>query len=98
MRSNLKSRYNSRSLALVSLIGAVVFQYGGLASAENDGWITLVDSTNKGDWSEVGKANWEMKDGALNFVPRNRAAPLPRAFLVQVLPSSAEVMRHEYGD
>ena len=36
-----------------------------LASAENDGWITLLDSTNKGDWSEVGKANWEMKDGAL---------------------------------
>ena len=51
--------------ALASLIGAAVFQYGGLAAAENDGWITLVDSSNKGDWSEVGKANWAMKDGAL---------------------------------
>jgi hypothetical protein len=65
MRCNLKSLYKLRSLALASLIGAAAFQYGGLASAENDGWVTLLDSTTKGDWSEVGKANWDMKDGAL---------------------------------
>jgi hypothetical protein len=46
------------------LIGAIVFQLGGTASAD-DGWITLLDDTHKGDWSEVGKANWEIKDGAL---------------------------------
>jgi hypothetical protein len=50
---------------MASLIGAAVLQYGGLASAEDDGWVTLLDSSNKGDWGEVGKANWEMKDGAL---------------------------------
>src|SRR5438477_1333184 len=63
MRTILKSL--AMVSALASLIGAAVFQYGGLAAAANDGWITLVDSSNKGDWREVGKANWAMKDGAL---------------------------------
>jgi hypothetical protein len=51
-------------LAAGFLIGAAAIQYAGPASAE-DGWVTLLDSTNKGDWREVGKANWEMKDGVL---------------------------------
>jgi len=61
----LKSRCNSRSLALASLIGIAAIQYASVASGQGDGWITLVDSTSKGEWSEVGKANWDMKDGAL---------------------------------
>jgi hypothetical protein len=47
------------------LIGVAAFQYAGVASGQGDGWITLLDSTNKGDWSAVGTANWEMKDGAM---------------------------------
>ncbi len=27
--------------------------------------MTLLDSSKMGDWTEVGKANWAMKDGAL---------------------------------
>jgi len=71
MRCDSKSHSRSRSksllksFAMASLIGAAVLQYGGLASAEDDGLVTLLDSSNKGDWGEVGKANWEMKDGAL---------------------------------
>ena len=57
-------RYRLGTLAAGLLIGTAVIQYGGPATAD-DGWITLVDGTTKGDWSEVGKANWEMKDGAL---------------------------------
>ena len=52
-------------LALALSIGAAALQYAIPARAEDDGWITLLDSSNKGEWSEVGKANWEMKDGAL---------------------------------
>src|ERR1043165_5286335 len=44
------------------LIGAAAL-VSGAASGQSDGWITLLDSTKKGDWTEVGKANWEMKDG-----------------------------------
>ena len=53
------------TLAAGLLIGAAAFQFSGVALGQSDGWITLLDSTKKGDWTEVGKANWEMKDGAL---------------------------------
>jgi hypothetical protein len=55
----------SSILAAVALIGAATVQFAGAASGESGGWITLLDSSNKGEWSEVGKANWTMKDGAL---------------------------------
>jgi hypothetical protein len=53
------------TLAAGLLIGAAAFQFSSVASSQSDGWITLLDSTKMGDWSEVGKANWAMKDGAL---------------------------------
>ena len=46
------------------LIGAAAVQYSNVASSQ-EGWVTLMDSTKMGDWSEVGKANWAMKDGVL---------------------------------
>src|SRR5580704_16354025 len=58
MRTGLKA------IAAGLVIGAAAF-YANAVSAE-DGWITLLDSSNKGDWTEVGKANWAMKDGALS--------------------------------
>jgi Domain of Unknown Function (DUF1080) len=54
------------TLAAGLVIGAAAFQYSNLASGQSEGgWITLLDSTKMGDWNEVGKANWAMKDGAL---------------------------------
>jgi len=54
------------TLALGLLIGTAAFHFSNSASGQSDGeWITLVDSTKMGDWDEVGKANWAMKDGAL---------------------------------
>src|ERR1700688_4961820 len=53
------------TIAAGLLIGAAAFQYGNVASGQSDGWITLLDTGNKGDWSKVGTANWEMKDGAM---------------------------------
>src|SRR5213082_2988521 len=62
-RINFMKRLST--LAAGVLIGAAAFQYSSVASGQSDGWITLVDSTRMGDWDEVGKANWTMKDGAL---------------------------------
>ena len=56
-------RYGLRTVAAGLLMGATAL-YAGAASGD-DGWVTLLDKSNKGDWNEVGKANWEMKDGAL---------------------------------
>ena len=53
------------TLAAGLVIGAAAFQFSSVASGQSDGWITLMDSTKMGDWTEVGKANWAMKDGAL---------------------------------
>lgn len=50
-------------IAAALLLGAAAL-YAGPASSD-DGWVTLLDKGNKGDWNEVGKANWDMKDGAL---------------------------------
>jgi Domain of Unknown Function (DUF1080) len=54
------------TLATGLLIGAAALHSSGSASGQTDaGWITLVDSAKMGDWDEVAKANWAMKDGAL---------------------------------
>jgi hypothetical protein len=52
-------------LAAGLLIGAAAVQFSSVASGQSEGWITLLDSSKMGDWTEVGKANWAMKDGAL---------------------------------
>src|ERR1700704_3828569 len=54
------------TLAAGLLIGTAAFQFSNSASGQSEGgWVTLLDSTKMGDWDEVGKANWAMKDGAL---------------------------------
>ena len=53
-----------KTIAAGLVIGAAALSAGAVLA--DDGWITLLDSNNKGDWTEVGKANWEMKDGALS--------------------------------
>ena len=54
------------TFAVGLLIAAAAFQFSSRASGQSEGgWITLLDSTRMGDWDEVGKANWAMKDGAV---------------------------------
>jgi hypothetical protein len=59
-------RHPLKMLAAGLLIGAAAFQFSNSASGQSDaGWVTLVDTGKMGDWDEVGKANWAMKDGIL---------------------------------
>ena len=54
------------TLAIGLLIGTAAIPFSNSASGQGEsGWVTLLDSTKMGDWDEVGKANWAMKDGAL---------------------------------
>ena len=54
------------TLAAGLLIGAAALQFATTASGQGDGWVKLIDGNYKAaDWAEVGKANWEFKDGAL---------------------------------
>ena len=59
-------RHYLRTLGAGLLIGIAAFQFSKPASGQAEGgWVTLLDGTKMGDWDEVGKANWAMKDGAL---------------------------------
>lgn len=52
--------------AAALVIGGAALQFCNPASGQSDGgWVTLLDSTKMGDWNEVGKADWAMKDGAV---------------------------------
>ena len=53
------------TLAAGLLIGAAAFPFSNVAFGQSDGWVTLLDSTKMGDWTEVGKANWKIEDGAV---------------------------------
>jgi hypothetical protein len=54
------------TIAAGLIIGAASLQVPSLASGQSDGgWITLLDNGKMGDWNEVGKADWAMKDGAV---------------------------------
>src|SRR3954454_13547526 len=48
------------------VVGLAALQISQPASSQSEGgWVTLLDNTKMGDWDEVGKANWEFKDGGL---------------------------------
>ena len=52
------------TLLAASVVGAAAVHHAGVAFGD-DGWVTLMDQASKGEWGEVGKANWAFKDGLL---------------------------------
>ncbi len=50
-------------LGAVAVFGAVNFS--APAVAQSDGWVTVVDGKEVGDWDKLGVANWRIADGAL---------------------------------
>jgi hypothetical protein len=47
-------------------IGIVVFGLAPPTSGQSgEGWITLLDGENMGDWLRVGETNWRLEDGAV---------------------------------
>ena len=47
------------------LAGAATQLVPQAAGQTGDGWTTLLDDKNMGDWNKVGESNWRMEDGAL---------------------------------
>jgi len=86
-------RYRLSTLAAGLLVGAAAVQYAGVGFAEGDGWTTLLDNTSKGDWTEVGKANWDMKDGLLSADKLDGKDP---AYLVSKVPYKDFQIRAEF--
>lgn len=58
----------TRALALA--VGLTVVTYAAVQSApahaqQGEGWISLFDGKNLGDWDKVGETNWRVEDGAI---------------------------------
>jgi hypothetical protein len=62
-------RASTRAFALaIGLIAAAFAAIHAAPSASGqsgEGWITLFDGSNIGDWDRVGEANWRVEDGAI---------------------------------
>ena len=62
-------RMSTRASALVMGLIIVAFATIQLAtrasSQTGEGWTTLLDSKNMGDWNQVGESNWRLEDGAV---------------------------------
>ena len=62
-------RVSTRTFALavglaVAAFAAVQFSPGA-SGQTGEGWITLLDSKNMGEWDKVGESNWRLEDGAV---------------------------------
>jgi hypothetical protein len=62
-------RASRRALALVigfALSGFAIIQTAPQSAAQSgDGWVTLLDDKNMGDWNKLGETNWRQEDGAV---------------------------------
>jgi hypothetical protein len=62
-------RISTRTVALAVGLAVTAFtavQFSPGASGQTgDGWVTLLDSKNMGDWNQVGESNWRLEDGAV---------------------------------
>jgi hypothetical protein len=49
---------------LMASAGLLLASFAAFAQAEKP-WVTLQDGAKRGDWNEIGDANWRFEDGAL---------------------------------
>lgn len=60
---------SAKNFRMKSAVSALLLTAGALAltpaSAQSgEGWVTLLDSKNMGNWNQLGKTNWRMEEGA----------------------------------
>lgn len=70
----------ARTAVGLGLIGAALLHPAAPVSAQSgEGWTTLLDGEDLGEWNEVGETNWRAEEGAI--VADNRTSENP-AYLV----------------
>ena len=82
------------AIAAAVTIGAAALGIAQPASSQTeDGWVTLVEGSNMGDWDKVGDANWIMVDDGL---VANRLEGKDPAYLVSKTPYDNFEIRAEF--
>jgi hypothetical protein len=76
--------------ALLAGFTAIALPRTGLSQ---DGWVTLIDGSQIGDWDRVNEANWRAEDGA---VVADKKTGKDNAFLVTKTPYKDFMIRAEF--
>jgi hypothetical protein len=79
----LSNRVFAGAIGLIILTSAVVHLTPQASGQTGEGWVTLLDDKNMGDWNRVGETNWRLEDGVV--VADNKTSESP-AFLVSKEP------------
>jgi 3-keto-disaccharide hydrolase len=53
------------AIGLIAVTFAAIYAAPRASGQSGDGWITLLDANNMGDWDRVGDSNWRLEDGAV---------------------------------
>jgi len=61
----LSTRVFAGAIGLVILTFAAVHLVPQASGQTGEGWVTLLDDKNIGDWDRVGETNWRLEDGAV---------------------------------
>lgn len=56
---------STRVFGLIILTFAAVHLMPQAFGQTGEGWVTLLDDKNMGDWNRVGETNWRLEDGAV---------------------------------
>ncbi len=75
----LSARTLVLALGLTASAGAAVHFAPTASGQTGEGWVTLLDSKNMGDWNQLGETNWRLEDGAVVADKRTSKDP---AYLV----------------
>jgi hypothetical protein len=77
---------------LFAAMFAVIHDVPAVAQS-GEGWITLLDDKNMGDWDQVGESNWRLEDGA---VVADKMAGKEAGFLVSKKPYKDFMLHVEF--
>ena len=61
----LSRRAYALAVGLIAVAFVAVQFAPRAASQTGEGWITLLDDKNMGEWNKVGESNWRLEDGAV---------------------------------
>ena len=62
---SVSTRVFAGAIGLIILTLAVVHLMPQASGQTGEGWVTLLDGKNMGDWDRVGETNWRLEDDAV---------------------------------
>jgi hypothetical protein len=80
---SVSTRVFAGTIGLIMLTLAVVHLMPQASGQTGEGWVTLLDDKNMGDWDRIGETNWRLEEGTV--VADNKTSENP-AFLVSKEP------------